>query len=89
MNLVELQRALRQLGAIEVAHFLRTAEAEVVRLTARYLARHQLGADATAFIRRAHAPRRAGGCAAHEPALLRSSTFRGELVLLLELHLRR
>jgi hypothetical protein len=27
--------------------------------------------------------------AAHEPALLRSSTFRGELVLLLERYLRR
>jgi AcrR family transcriptional regulator len=78
---------LEQLGAIEVARFLRSAEADVVRLTASYLARHALGAGDPAFVV-VHTLRGVlVAAAAHDPALLRSPSFRGELVLLLERYL--
>jgi AcrR family transcriptional regulator len=82
---------MEQLGAIEVARFLRSAEADVVRLTASYLARQQPGAaaDVMAFLA-VHTLRGVlVAAAAHDPALLRSPAFRGELVLLLERYLRR
>jgi AcrR family transcriptional regulator len=80
---------MEQLGAIEVARFLRGAEAEVVRLTAAYLARHARGPEAVAFVV-VHTLRGVlVAAAAHDPALLRSPAFRAELVLLLERYLRR
>ena len=83
---------MEQLGALEVARFLRAAEAAVVRLTATYLARHarKLRASESAAFVAVHTLRGTlVAAAAHDPELLRSSAFREELVLLLERYLRR
>lgn len=83
---------MEQLGPLEVARFLRAAEAAVVRLTEAYLARHErkLRASASVAFLAVHTLRGAlVAAAAHDPALLRSATFRAELVLLLERYLRR
>lgn len=84
---------LEQLGAIEVARFLRDAEAEVVRMTERYLRRHRrqlrTGEGAAAFVA-VHTLRGVlVAAAAHDPALLQSAVFRAEVVLLLERYLGR
>jgi AcrR family transcriptional regulator len=84
---------MEQLGAIEAARFLRDAEAAVVRMTASYLTRHRRqlreGQGAAAFIA-VHTLRGVlVAAAAHDPSLLQSATFRGELILLLERYLRR
>jgi AcrR family transcriptional regulator len=83
---------MEQLGAIEVARFLRDCEAAVVRVTERYLTRHRrklrTGQGAAAFVA-VHTLRGVlVAAAAHEPALLLSAAFRSELVLLLERYLR-
>ena len=82
---------MEQLDAIEVARFLRDAEDAVVRLTASYLMRHRQhlreGQGAAAFIA-VHTLRGVlVAAAAHDPALLQSALFRGEMVLLLERYL--
>jgi AcrR family transcriptional regulator len=82
---------MEQLGAIEMARFLRSAEASVVRVTASYLARHpgqlRTGEGAAAFVA-VHALRGVlMAAAAHSPQLLQSQIFRQELVLLLERYL--
>jgi AcrR family transcriptional regulator len=82
---------MEQMGAIEVARFLRDAEAEVVRMTERYLTRHRrqlrTGAGAAAFVA-VHTLRGVlVAAAAHDAALLQSATFRGEVALLLERYL--
>jgi AcrR family transcriptional regulator len=76
------------LGPIEVARFLRDAEAEVVRMTESYLARHpdvlRAGEESAAFVA-VHALR--GVCiaaAARSPSLLATQSFRQELVRMLE-----
>jgi hypothetical protein len=84
---------MEQLGPIEMARFLRSAEASVVRLTASYLARHadqlRTGDGSAAFVA-VHALRGSlMAAAAHDPRLLQAPTFRQELVLLLEGYLRR
>jgi hypothetical protein len=84
---------MEQLGAIEVARFLRNAEAAVVRMAARYLMGHRRqlrgGGGSAAFVA-VHALRGVlMAAAAHEPALLQSATFRSEVVLLLERYLAR
>jgi len=83
---------MEQLGAIEVARYLRNAEAEVVRMTERYLTRHRrqlrTGEGAAAFVA-VHTLRGVlVAAAAHDPALLQSAVFRSELVLLLRRYLR-
>jgi AcrR family transcriptional regulator len=84
---------MEQLGAIEMARFLRSAEAEVVRLTASYLARHadqlHTGEGSAAFVV-VHALRGSlMAAAAHSPDLLQAPAFRQELVRLLEGYLQR
>src|SRR5688500_18010619 len=84
---------MEQLGAIEVARFLREAEAEVVRMTASYLTRHRRqlrGRESGAAFVAVHTLRGVlVAAAAHDPSLLQSAQFRGEMVLLLERYLRR
>jgi AcrR family transcriptional regulator len=83
---------MEQLGTIEMARFLRSAEASVVRLTASYLARHadqlRAGDSSTAFVA-VHALRGSlMAAAAHNPRLLHAPAFRQELVRLLQGYLK-
>jgi len=81
---------MEQLGAIEVAAFLRDAEAGVVRVTERYLMHHrrQLRTGPGAAFVAVHTLRGVlVAAAAHDPALLRSPALRGELQVLLERYL--
>jgi len=83
---------MEQLDAIESAAFLRSAEASVVRHTARYLARqgdHLRSGEDVAFVA-VHALRGLlVATAAHAPGKLRSAAFRAEVTRLLERHLAR
>jgi len=83
---------MEQLGPIEVARFLRDAEAEVVRMTENYLVHHadslRAGdaavAGTVAFVA-VHALRGVlVAAAASDPPRLRSPSFRQELVRMLE-----
>jgi AcrR family transcriptional regulator len=84
---------LEHLGAIEMARFLREAEASVVRMTSSYLARHpdqlRAGDDSVAFVVVHGLRGLLVAAAAHNPRLLRSRPFRQELVRLLESYLLR
>jgi AcrR family transcriptional regulator len=82
---------LEQLGPLEVARFLRAAEAKVVRLTQKYLTRHTAAVrssdQATAFVI-VHALRGVlVAAAAHEPRLLRSNEFRRATAALVDRYL--
>ena len=81
---------MEQLDAIESAHFLRSAEASVVRQTATYLARqrdHLRSGEDVAFVA-VHALRGLlVATAAHAPGKLRSPAFRAEVTRLLQRHL--